>query len=202
MNAVRPARATRALLAAALASWLAGALPAGGDLPRTPAKGVVRVRIEGELDVGTRSALQRAVRRAESDRAGLLVELDTPGGEIERMWQLAAQIDEASQSGVHTVAWVHDRALSAGALLALACDDLYVRTQSTIGAAAPVTMQPGGTIGAIPDELMREKVTAALRSSFRGWAEAHHRPRAVGRGDGRSGAGRARGGRRRRARAW
>ena len=34
-------------------------------------------------------------------------------------------------------------------------------------------------MGAIPDELMREKMTAAVRSSFRAWAESHGRPAAL-----------------------
>jgi membrane-bound serine protease (ClpP class) len=140
---------------------------------------VVHVRIEGPLDIGTQSLLQRAIRLAEQDGTDLLVELDTPGGEVELMWALATQIDEASDAGVLTVAWVHDRALSAGALVAMACDRIYVRTQATIGAAAPVTVGPAGAVGEIGDDTMKAKVTSAVRSSFRAWAESHGRPPAL-----------------------
>lgn len=143
---------------------------------------VAHLRIEGELDAGTRSHLRRAIEVARAlaggGRARLVVELDTPGGPIELMWELAGQLDEAAKSGVQVTAWVHDAAFSAGSLLALACDPLYMAPQGAIGAAAPVTLGPGG-ITEIPDATVRAKMVAALRSSFRGWAEAHGRPPAL-----------------------
>jgi membrane-bound serine protease (ClpP class) len=174
--------------------WIGGALCALALVPQGPeeplelleplepgrdAAQVVHIRIEGPLDVGTRSLVQRAIRRAEEGRAGLVVELDTPGGEVELMWALATQLDEASDAGVLTVAWVNDRALSAGALLAMACERIYVSPEATIGAAAPVTVGPGGAVGGIEDDTMQEKVTSAVRSSFRAWAESHGRPPAL-----------------------
>jgi len=149
------------------------------ELDPSGAASVVRIRVEGPLDMGTRSLFQRAIRLAQAEDTDLLVELDTPGGEVELMWQLAGQLDEASKSGVTTVAWVHDRALSAGALIAMACDRILMRTQSTIGASAPVVMGPGGGATGIEDDTMKEKVTSAVRSSFRAWAESHGRPPAL-----------------------
>ena len=144
-----------------------------------PAVEAVVVRIEGALDVSTRSLLQRAIRTAEAEDAHLVVELDTPGGEVELMWQLAGQLDDASERGLVTAAWVHDKALSAGALIAMACEYVYVHPRSTIGAAAPVVIGPDGNMMAIADEVAREKFTAAVRSSFRSWAESHGRPPAL-----------------------
>jgi len=60
----------------------------------------------------------------------------------------------------------------------MACDRVLVRTQGTIGAAAPVMIGPGGA-GGIEDPTMKEKVTSAVRSSFRAWAESHGRPPAL-----------------------
>ncbi len=172
-------------MATGVVPWIGGVLCvlalASQDPSAEPASEarVVHIRVEGPLDIGAQSLIQRAIRRAEQDRADLLVELDTPGGEVELMWRIAAQLDEASDAGVLTVVWVHDRALSAGALIALACDRIYVRTQATIGAAAPVTIGPGGMVGAEQDDTMKEKVTSAVRSSFRAWAESHGRPPAL-----------------------
>ncbi|HVS18166.1 MAG TPA: NfeD family protein [Planctomycetota bacterium] len=163
------------MLALALAAWTALAPQAGGD--------VAHLRVHGALDAGTQSSLRRAVETAREltgeGRPRLLLELDTPGGEVELMWSLAGQLDAAAQSGVDVTCWVHDRALSAGALLAMACKPLYMRPQANIGAAAPVALAPGGGIAAVPDETVRLKVTSALRSSFRAWAEAHDRPAAL-----------------------
>ena len=137
------------------------------------------MRIEGQLDVGTQSLLQRAIREARSSDAKLLVELDTPGGEVQLMWQLAGQIDEASGDGVETVAWVNDHAASAGALVAMACERIYMRSQASIGSSMPVVVLPNGSVGSIPDEALQEKEISFLRSSFRAWAESHRRPPAL-----------------------
>lgn len=159
------------VLALVFAAWTALAPKAQGE--------VAHVRIAGALDAGTQSSLRRAIEGARGvageGRPRLLLELDTPGGEVELMWALAGQLDAAAADGVDVTCWVHDRALSAGALLAMACKPLYMRAQANIGAAAPVALTPSGIAG-LPDETVRAKVTSALKSSFRGWAEAHGRP--------------------------
>lgn len=140
-----------------------------------PGEGLTLVRIEGPLDIGTQALVQRALdgARARGDR--LVVELDTPGGEIELMWQIANALLDASTSGVSTVAWVHDRALSAGSLLALACERVYMRSHSTLGSALPVQVGPGGLLPVSEDESVREKLSSALRGEFRGVAEKRGR---------------------------
>ena len=47
-------------------------------------------------------------------------------------------IDERGSPELVVVAWVNDHALSAGALLALACDPIYMTPEAVIGAAMPV----------------------------------------------------------------
>ncbi len=185
IGAVTAARhAFLVLLAASAPAWgIAVGLQEDPDyVGELPPPAVAHLRIEGELDVGTQSHLRRAILRAQraagDGQARLLVELDTPGGEVELMWKLAGQIDAAAEDGVLVAAWVHSRAYSAGALIAMACDPLLVSPQAAIGAAAPVVMVPGG-IAQVPDETVRAKVTSALRSSFRGWAERHGRPAAL-----------------------
>jgi membrane-bound serine protease (ClpP class) len=168
------------------ATWIAlmaaaGALasaPASAT-QRSPGAAVVHVRIDGPLDVGTQSLLSRGIRRAKDENVGLLVELDTPGGEIELMWRLATMLDQASRDGVTTTAWINDKALSAGALLAIACDRIYMSAHGVIGASMPVTTGPEGMIQEIPDSGVREKITAAARSSFHAFAQKRNRPPAL-----------------------
>jgi membrane-bound serine protease (ClpP class) len=59
-------------------------------------------------------------------------------------------------------AYVNRRALSAGAMIALSANRLYMRPGSTLGAATPVT---GG------GEKAPEKIVSAMRSEFRALAE-------------------------------
>jgi membrane-bound serine protease (ClpP class) len=133
------------------------------------------VRIEGELDVGTQALLERALGEARARHGRLIVELETPGGEIELMWRLANALLDASSDGVGTIAWVHDRALSAGSLLALACERVYMRSHATIGSALPVQVGPGGLVPVSEDKEVREKLSSALRGEFRGVAEKRGR---------------------------
>src|SRR5687767_9632704 len=102
---------------------LALCLSGVGSAPaaRVQEGGIAHLRIAGPLDAGTKSSLRRALLAARANagtnRPQLLIELDTPGGEIELMWTLAGQIDAAVQEGVDVSCWVHDRAFSAGVLL-------------------------------------------------------------------------------------
>lgn len=143
-----------------------------------PTSEYVHVRVEGPLDVGAQSLLARGIREARERGVPLVIELDTPGGPIELMWELANQIDAAGVAGVETVAWINDKALSAGALLAIACERIYMSPHGVIGAAMPVQLGPEG-IMAIPDDRAREKITSATRSSFRAFAEKKKRPPAL-----------------------
>lgn len=131
------------------------------------------IRIEGALDGGTQSLLRRAIDDAAGASRQLVLELDTPGGEIELMWRLARMIDDASQRGIESTAWVNDRALSAGALVAMSCDRIYMRSLASIGSAMAVQIGPTGLVPLPEDE--REKMDSTMRSSFRAWAEEHGR---------------------------
>jgi membrane-bound serine protease (ClpP class) len=157
-----------ATILAAFAPLLSGSRPAE--------QGLTVVRIDGPLDVGTQSLLRRAIEGAHQRGDRLVLDLDTPGGEIELMWQLANALLDAADGGLPTVAWVHDRALSAGSLVALACERVYMRSHATIGSALPVQIGPGGLMPASEDDQVREKLSSALRGEFRGVAEKRGRP--------------------------
>lgn len=159
--------------------WLACAFGARADASASSGGSeYVHVRVEGALDVGAQSLLARGIREARERGVPLLIELDTPGGPIDLMWELANQIDAAGQKGVQTTAWVNDKALSAGALLAIACERIYMNPHGVIGAAMPVQAGPEGIVS-IEDDGVREKITAATRSSFRAFAEKKKRPAAL-----------------------
>jgi len=162
---------TLALLSCALGGFLAPAARAGQ---------VVHVRLEGELDRGMLPQLARAVRAAKSEPSStLVVELDTPGGAIDIMWDLSKQIREAADKGVRTVAWVHRHADSAGVLLTISCERVYMSRDASIGSALPVTIGPGGLAPVSEDQAVREKITSAMRGDFRAMAERNGRPPAL-----------------------
>lgn len=134
-----------------------------------PLPDVVRFDIEGPLDAGHLALLQRAGRRAREAGATLLVRIDTPGGEVERMRQIAAGLDAIEKSGVSVATWVDDRALSAGVWITIVGRPVLMTPTGTIGAAQVVQFGPQGMQPA------PEKIQSAYRAWVRAWAEQHGR---------------------------
>ncbi|MCI0340667.1 MAG: hypothetical protein L0216_05880, partial [Planctomycetales bacterium] len=165
----------RTLLAPLLIAALLGE---GGDPApvSAPPRGtpVALVRIETEIDLRSAALVERAVRRAlDSGAKVLVVELDTPGGMVDSLRDIVREIERARGKGVRTVSYVTDWAKSAGALIALACDEMYLAPTATIGSATPYVFGGGGA----PET--NEKFIASIRSTFRAQAEATGRPTAL-----------------------
>lgn len=155
------------LLAAAVAA--AAAPSARPRLAAQEAPKVVRVPVTGTVELGLAPFVARSLDEAAAAGAALVVlEVDTPGGRIDAAWQI---MDAVRESGVPVVAWVNHRALSAGALIALAADRTWMRPGSTIGAATPVDGE-GRTAS--------EKMVSAMRSEFRALAEERGFDPAIG----------------------
>ncbi|MEM1449917.1 MAG: hypothetical protein AAGI22_12450 [Planctomycetota bacterium] len=134
-----------------------------------PAPGALVLRVEGPLDAGHLALFQRAVSESRAADAVLVMAFDTPGGELTRMRQFAAAVDEEVQGGLPIIGWVDDEALSAGTWIAIACESLYMRERATIGAAQAVMIGPQGMQPA------GEKIASAYRAWVRAWAEDHGR---------------------------
>ena len=160
--------ATRArpLAAAGLAAIAAGLLlMLAGGVQASDHAAVHRVEVSGEIDLGLAPFLDRALADAEAaDAAAVLIEIDTPGGRLDAVLQMR---DALLRTPVPTVAYVDATAFSAGALVALASEQLHLAPGAVMGAATPVD---GGT-GAPADE----KVISAVRSTFRATAEQRGR---------------------------
>jgi membrane-bound serine protease (ClpP class) len=122
---------------------------------------VIRVQITGMIDMGLSPFVRRAFDEAqERDARAVLFEINTLGGRLDAMLEIRDAIVEAR---VPTLAFVHPRAISAGALIAIACDSLYMAPGSTIGAATPVEGDTGVKAS--------EKFVSFSRSEFRSTAE-------------------------------
>ena len=121
---------------------------------------VVRIPIEGTIDKGLGPFVTRSLEEAgEAGAQFAIIDINTPGGRIDAAWQI---VDAIQDSRIPVHAYV-DRALSAGAMIALAAQTIYVTPGATIGAATPVT---GEGVKA------SEKMVSAMRSEFRALAEA------------------------------
>ncbi|MBN1946861.1 MAG: nodulation protein NfeD [Bradymonadales bacterium] len=132
------------------------------------AQDVYVAKIHGEIELGIAYYLERAVRSAQDGNGIVLVlEVETPGGRVDAAIMMR---DYLLSSEVPTIAFVHNRAWSAGALISLGNDLIIMTRGASIGAATPVQMGGGGSM-----EPVEEKVVSALRAEFRSAAEATSR---------------------------
>ena len=126
--------------------------------------------IEGIIDLGLAPFVQRVLdEAAEAGAAAVVLEINTFGGRVDAAVQIR---DALLNSKVHTVAFVNKRAISAGALIGLAAENLVMAGGGTIGAATPVQMgQPGAAAQPVD-----EKTVSYMRKEFRATAESRKRP--------------------------
>ena len=141
-------------------------------------KKAVLFKIEGQLTQTMRVTLKRAINRAQSIEAeALIVELNTPGGEIMLMEQLRNELSSLShRTGIETVAFINPSADSAGALVAISCTQIYMIPSGNIGSATPVPINPlGPLVDMIPtqsgQEDMMNKIKGKARAMFRATAD-------------------------------
>jgi membrane-bound serine protease (ClpP class) len=135
---------------------------------QTAAPIVYVVPIEGMIDLGLAPFLARTIREANAaGAAAVLLDINTFGGRVDAA---VAMRDTLLNSPVRTIAFVNQRAISAGALIALACETLVMTQGGTIGAAAPVL---GGAGESKPAD---EKSVSYVRKEFGATAEVRKRP--------------------------
>jgi len=97
---------------------------------------VVVVPLRGEVAPSLLAFLRRAVKTAESDEASAIIfDMNTYGGRLDT----AADIVNAlNQTKIPTYTFINTNAGSAGALIAIATQHIYMSPVSAIGAAAPI----------------------------------------------------------------
>jgi membrane-bound serine protease (ClpP class) len=123
---------------------------------------IYRVPVHGVIELGLAPFVERNIREAEAHGArALILDIETPGGRIDAAERI---VDALKDADVPVYAFVDRRAFSAGALIALATDRIYIRPGGVIGAATPV-------IG--DGEKASEKIVSAMRSEMRALAEDH-----------------------------
>ncbi|WP_318615076.1 nodulation protein NfeD [Sporosarcina sp. YIM B06819] len=94
---------------------------------------VYKVPIENEVEKGLYAFLQRSFSEAEHAGAdAIILEINTPGGFTDAAWKIAKLMDETD---LRVIAYINDKAISAGAFIALHADDIYMSRNATMGAA-------------------------------------------------------------------
>lgn len=126
--------------------------------------------IDGTIDLGLAPYVQRILDEAVAAKADAVVlKINTLGGRVDAAVQIR---DALLASPIRSIAFVDKRAISAGALISLAANTIYMSGGSTIGAATPVQMgQSGEGMKAVG-----EKTVSYVRKEFRATAESRNRP--------------------------
>ena len=120
------------------------------------------VPIQNTIDLGIPAFVNRAVNAAENNDAELLVfEINTFGGRVDAATQIK---DAISSTDIQTVAFINKRAISAGSLISLSCDKIYMTPGATIGATSVVDMS-GEKQSEKSQSYMREEMGATAESS-------------------------------------
>ena len=103
------------------------------------------IPFEGEVEIGLSKVLKKGFAEADQQRATyIFLEMDTPGGRVDAALDI---VDLILKSKIPVAIYVKDGATSAGAIICLAADQVFMsgETLSTIGTASPVLGGGGGS---------------------------------------------------------
>ncbi len=134
----------------------------GTGAKETGEKLVYKLNIKQDISKATWRQTRQAFDAADSLGADIfLIHMNTYGGTVLDADSIRTKI---LHSKIPVFVFIDNNAASAGALISIACDSIYMRPESSIGAATVVN--PTG-------EAMPDKYQSYMRSTMRATAEAH-----------------------------
>lgn len=126
------------------------------------------------VDEGMYISIKRRTEQAISEGATYIIyEIDTFGGALNSAISIWDYFMHDVSKRAHTVAYVPTKAISAGALISVACNDIIMKESTQIGDCAPIIM--GGKLEGVE----REKAESPTRSYFEAAAKANGYPVAL-----------------------
>ena len=121
---------------------------------------IVVIPLKGEVSQAQFFFLRRALKTAEREKASaVILDMETYGGEVFAAIDI---MDALMKSDVPTYTLVDNKAISAGALIAVATQKIYMTSTAVIGASAPVSS--GGED--LPST-MKDKTVSAISAIVR-----------------------------------
>lgn len=131
---------------------------------------IVVVPLKSEVSEAQFLFLRRALKQAEREHASaFIIDMETFGGEVKAA---ISNMDALLRTSVPTYTFVNRRAISAGALITMATQKIFMAPASVIGAAAPV-MSGGEDL----PKTMTDKTVSTLSAMARAAAQKNgHNP--------------------------
>ncbi len=128
------------------------------------------IPLSGMIDGGIYNSLTRRVEIAKENGSNLIIfEIDTYGGQLEPAFEISEHISNIKNT--KTIAFIPTKAISAGSLIAISCNEIYMAPQAELGDCEPIVPSSEGgykTVG--------EKIQTVLRTKFRKFAEKNGYP--------------------------
>ena len=122
---------------------------------------IYRIRLDSDIDKSAQRLITLGLEKADKAGADLvMIDLDTYGGAVDAADSIRSAILRYDKP---VAAYVNMQAASAGALISIACDSIYMKTGSSIGAATVVD-QTGN--------VMPDKYQSFMRGMMRSTAQA------------------------------
>ncbi|NLM70272.1 MAG: hypothetical protein GX177_09795 [Firmicutes bacterium] len=143
------------LLAVLFFSLFAGGEAVSAQLEPTK---VYVLTVDGTIELGLSQYVLRGLKQAQQEQAAVLIEINTFGGRVDAAVEIR---DFILRMETPVIAFVRERAISAGALIAIA--------------APHIAMAPGSTIGAAEPRPLDEKNVSFLRAEFSSTARRNNR---------------------------
>jgi membrane-bound serine protease (ClpP class) len=170
---------TGAFLLAVICALIFTVPPAhAADNPTTSASATDRktvvITLAGEVDDYNRDQLFRRFEDAKKAGAKVVIlNIDTYGGLLTSGLEISRFIKR--QGDLHVVAYVKDKAISAGAMIAMACDEIVVSDSATLGDCAPIIFGPDG-VDAMPAAERAKQEGPVLTDFNESALRNHHDP--------------------------
>ncbi|MCB9032899.1 MAG: nodulation protein NfeD [Chitinophagales bacterium] len=125
---------------------------------------IYQLQLKQEIDKGAVRLINRAIKDAEQQKADVfLLELDTYGGLLDAADEIRTTL---LNTKLKTVVWINNNAASAGALISISCDSIYMSDGANIGAATVVDQN---------GEKVADKYQSYMRGLMRSTAETNGR---------------------------
>ena len=133
-------------------------------LPKKITKAFV-IPIREPIKDKTFRAMKRKVIRCRARGAQLIIlDMDTYGGEVKAALDITGLLKQ-DLDDIYVLCYVRTNAISAGAMIALACDEIIMNPVGKLGDCAPIAL------GTKLEGVEREKIESPLRTEFEESAE-------------------------------
>ncbi len=143
---------------------LTGSLIIGFRLSAEETALVYVIDIRTEIGGGVSTYVKKGIQKAEQTNADAIIfDIDTPGGKVDSAVRIIRAIQDTK---IPTIAFVNRQAISAGAMISSACDQIVMTSGAAIGDSAPVDAQGNEA---------PEKIVTYIRTTIRSTAERQNR---------------------------